>query len=311
MTPPLIRFALLLLLGAASPAVATTCTWTETAADRLLERKVGSLSLKQVDLETAVAKISEASDLPMSFVQLKDSGTIDLDIKEATVREALEALKRSAPGYRYGVIGGRLVFYPLDPLWERTITGISLGPGPRLAVTRALSAELARRVPELSALSGPWVMGNTSSYTYTDIVSVRGPASLLELMLQLLGDRAETFIIFDKRPSWGGPSLSVSSQDQIRELRATAPVTSLRRLGETAQLKVTATLSTGAVKDLTAGACATVYTASNDTVLTVSPDGMVTAKSNGTAEITVSNEHSRAYITFTVSLPSRGEAPPP
>jgi hypothetical protein len=309
MPSPLIRAVLLFLLAAAQPAAAAAidCAWTEAAGNRLLERKVGSLSLKQVDLEVAVAKISEASDLPMSFVQLKDSATIDLDLKEASVREALEALIRRAPGYRYGLIGGRLVFYPLDPLWERTITGISLGPGRRLAITRALSAELARQVPELAALSGPWVMGNTSSYTYTDIVSVRAPASLLDLMLQLLGDRPETYIIFDKRPSWDGPSLSVASQDQIRDLRAAAPVTNLRRRGETAQLKVTATLKTGAVKDLAAGACGTVYTVSNDTVLTVSPDGMVTAKANGTAQVTISNEHARAYITLAVSLPNRGD----
>lgn len=58
---PLGRYALLLLLTAASPATAaTSCTWSETTGDHLLERKVGTLSLKQVGLEAAVAKISEA-----------------------------------------------------------------------------------------------------------------------------------------------------------------------------------------------------------------------------------------------------------
>jgi hypothetical protein len=306
----LIQYAWLALLAAVPPAAPVgSCGWPEATGEHLLERHVGTLSLRHVDFETALAKICDASDVPLSSVQLDDLGMINLELKEANVRDALDALMQQVPTYRYDLIGGRLVVYPRDPLWGRKITDISLGPARRLEINRALVKELARRVPELANLAGPWVMGDTGSYNYNDIVSVHGPASILDLILQLLGNRPSVFIILDRRPG-SHPSLSVATQDQIVSLSARAPTTVLHGRTETAQLDVTATLWTGAVKKLASSACATVYSVADDKVLTVSADGLVAAKGNGTTMVTITNEHSSAFVTFTVSL-SNSEVPRP
>src|ERR1700676_2078703 len=159
-------------LAVAPACAARPCPWPEATGERLLERRVGTLSLAEVGVDKAVAEISSRSDLPLSFIQALPHSTISLELHDASVREALDAVVERAPEFRYGFVGRRLVFYPKEAIWQTRLDNLQLGPGPRLAVTRALAAELARRLPGLAHLAGPWVLGNASSYTYQDVVSV-------------------------------------------------------------------------------------------------------------------------------------------
>ncbi len=299
---PLVAAALQLAQGAAA-----ACSWPEATGERLLARKVGDLSVTLVEVEKAVAEIAKQSDLPMSFIQADSHRKISLTLRDASVRQALDEILRQAPEYRYGLVAERLVLYPHDPIWETRLDNLSLGPGPRFAVTGELAKELSRRLPALAYLSGPWMLGNGNSYTYRDIVSVTGPGSILDLFVQLLGGRPSTFFILDK-PSEVRGSLSVSSMDQLRSLKVTAPTTTFHRSGEAAQLKMTGLLRSGGEKDLSAGACGTVYSVNDDRVVGVTADGLVSAGVNGTAAVTVSNEHSSASIVFEVR---RSDSPAP
>ncbi len=307
LAPRIVGLGLSFFLGA-WPALAGACPWPEAMGQRLLDRRVGTLSLGPVEVEKAIAEICDRSDLPLSFIQAASHRKISLGLHDASVRQALDAVLAQAPEYRYGFVAERLILYPQEPVWQTRLEDISLGPGPRLQVARALAAELARRLPFFAHLSGAWVLGNGDSYTYRDIVTVRGPGSLLELFVQLLGSRPGTFFIFDQ-PTAAGGSLSVSSQDQLRLLKLAAPATTLHDRGETVQLRVIGTLRTGGDKDVSAGACGTVYTVSDDRVLSVSPDGLISARSSGKAEVTASNEHQEDRVTFTVTLPVAPGAP--
>jgi hypothetical protein len=291
------------------PALAGGCPWPEAMGQRLLDRRVGTLSLSLVEVEKAVAEICDRSDLPLSFIQASTHPKISLELHDASVRQALDAVLAQAPEYRYGFVAERLILYPQEPVWQTRLEDISLGPGPRLQVARALAAELARRLPFFAHLSGAFVLGNGKSYTYRDIVTVRGPGSLLDLFVQLLGSRPGTFFIFDK-PTEARANLSVSSQDQLRSLNLVAPATTLRDRGETVQLRVIGTLRTGGDKDVSAGACGTVYTVSDERVLSVGPDGLVSARAGGKAEVTAANEHQENRVTFTVTLPETAPGAP-
>ncbi|HXM71270.1 MAG TPA: Ig-like domain-containing protein, partial [Thermoanaerobaculia bacterium] len=297
-----------LLLGV-SPALAAACPWPEAMGQRLLDRRVGTLSLSLVEVEKAAAEICDRSDLPLSFVQAPSHRKISLELHDASVRQALDAVLAQAPEYRYGFVAERLILYPQEPVWQTRLEDISLGPGPRLQVARSLAAELARRLPFFAHLSGAFVLGNGKSYTYRDIVTVRGPGSLLDLFVQLLGSRPGTFFIFSK-PTEARANLSVSSKDQLRSLKLVAPATTLRNRGETVNLRVIGTLRTGGDKDVSAGACGTVYTVSDERVLSVSPDGLVSAHASGKAEVTASNEHQEDRLTLTVTLPETAPGAP-
>src|SRR5262245_35018127 len=69
----------------------------------------------------------------------------------------------------------------------------------------------------------------------------------------------------------------------------TAPRTTLTSLGETVQLRVTATLSDGATQDVTDPALGAVYQSADSGVATVSEGGLVTAVSKGTVTIFVNH----------------------
>jgi hypothetical protein len=306
------RFALLCvtLLAGAEPAPlpaqlsasrasgAPMCSWPEVSGERLLVRSVDSLSVRVVKVEIALAELGAKVALPLSFIQADPEARVSLDFHRSTIREILDAIVAQAPGYRYRVIASHLVLYPLDPKWEKQVD-LRLGPAPRLQVTRALAEALRKRLPEFSNLAGPWVLGNFRSYNYQDVVTVAGPATVLDLLVQLLGNRPSTFLLLVKEDGWLGPSLSVSSVAQPHSVKLSAAKTILRCQDETTQLRLVGTLAyDGSTKDLTSGACGTTSTVSDERVLTVSPDGLVTRRGSGKAEVFASNEASGDSVTF-------------
>jgi hypothetical protein len=280
-------------------AGAQMCSWPEVSGERLLARPVDSLSARGDKVEIVLAKLdSKIGGLPLSFIQADPEATVSLELRHSTVREVLDAIVAQAPGYRYRVVASHLVLYPRDPKWEMQLD-LALGPAPRLQATRALAEELRRRLPAFADLAGPWVSGDPRSYTYQDMVTVVGPGSVLEILVQLLGNRPSTYLLLVKEDGWLGPSLSVSSIAQLRSIKLSTSKTILRQRDETAQLKLIGTLAfNGAAKNLTAGACGTVYTTSDESVLTVSSNGLVTVRGSGKAQVTASNEHYSDSMTF-------------
>jgi len=274
------------------------------SAGELLERRINALEAREKKVEHVVAILSEKANLPISFIQTDPEEVVSLDLHEITVRQALDAVVARAPRYRYGILSGRLVFYPRDPKWEMRLDDVHLGPGPRVRITRELASELSRRLPAFAKLGGPWVgfAGSGKAYTYQDVVTVAGPSSVLELLVQLLGSRPSTYFFVVKEDGWVGPSLSVSSRDQLQSLKLSAPTETLRPK-ETVQLKLIGTFrQSGITKDLSAGACGTVYKVSDERVLAVSSDGLVSVSGSGTASVSADVERSAAEVKFRVDL---------
>jgi hypothetical protein len=278
---------------------ARVCSWPEVSGERLLTRPVKSLTVHAAKVEIALVELDkEIGGLPLSFIQADPEAKVSLELHRSTVREALDTIVAQAPSYRYRIVADHLVFYPRDPKWE-TRLDLALGPAPRLQATMALAKELRRRLPAFADLAGPWVLGDPRSYTYQDVVTVVGPGSVLELLVQLLGNRPSTYLLLVKEDGWLGPSLSVSSTATLQSIKLSAPKTILRSRGETAQLELIGMLAyDGSAKDLTAGACGTIYTTSDERVVTVSPTGLVTMRGSGQAQVKASNEHSSDSVTF-------------
>jgi hypothetical protein len=281
------------------------CRWLGASGDELLVRRVSQFSVKGADVETAIAELSTRANLPLSFIQEdgKDA-PVTLEMRDATVRQILDELVARTPSYRYSLIAGRLVLYPRDPKWETQIEDIHLGPAPRVQVAHALAKELSRRLPAFADLVGPWVLGDSRAYTYQDQVSVAGPGSVLELLVQLLGNRPSTFLLLDRNERTPFQSLSVSSRDQLETLKLTAPAMVLRRRDETVQLKLVGTLKYGSVSvNLTPGECGTIYEVGDEQVIGVSADGLVTARGNGEASVRARVERLTDQLILKVDLP--------
>lgn len=247
-----------------------------------------------------IAELSERANLPLSFIQARPDTSVSLQLRNVSVRQALEAVVARSSGYRYAVVADRLLVYPRDPKWEIYLDDVHLGPAPRVQLAGALAQEL-RRLPEFTDLVGPWVLGNGRAYTYQDVVSVVGSGSVVEILIKLLGDRPSSFLYLPRKDTW--QTLSVSSRDQLESLIVTSAQQVFRHRGETSQLRVIGQLKDGNVTvDLTQGTCGTIYEVSDRNIITVSSNGEVTAVEEGEAEITVTNERSSARITLKVKI---------
>jgi len=288
-------------------AVASPYTCMEASAEQLLERHVDALSVTGVKVEKAVAELSEMARAPMSFIQAEPEETVSLDLREITVRQALDAIVARAPRYRYGVVSDRLVIYPRDSKWELRLDDVYLGPGPRARITKELADEIRWRLPTFSDLHDSWrgFAGSGKPHTYQDVVLVVWPGSILELLVQLLGSSPSTYFFVVRQDGLPGTGLSTSPINQLQSLQLTAPTTTLRRRDQAVQLKLIGVLEYGGVvKNLTAGACGAFYKVSDDQVLAVDQDGLVTARGSGIARVSAEIERSVAEVTFRVNLPA-------
>ena len=284
------------------------CPWPSESGQRLLDRSLGGpLSFVQATVEDIALDLGKERRVPLSFIDAEAAPRLTFSTRDSTLRELLDRIVTQAPAYRYRFVGSRLVLYPVDPLWETRIDDLRLAPGQRRWVGEALVVELRRRVPALAALNPPWTIGTMDSFVYRDQVSVAGPASLVELFTQVLGDRASATFMVSKR---GGviTTFWLGSVTLIRSLELTAPTTTLRRLGETVQLQLVGTLYDGTRQVLAAAACGAEYITYPPQVLKVSPDGLVTAIGKGEAEVTAFSEDVGATLELRVE-PGRARKP--
>jgi hypothetical protein len=89
-------------------------------------------------------------------------------------------------------------------------------------------------------------------------------------------------------------------------LTLTAPQTTLSNVGQTVQLSVTATYTSGNPQDVTGGSTGTVYRVSNSKLATVSADGLVTAVAPGTVLVQATNEGTQGLLLLQVGFSSSG-----
>jgi hypothetical protein len=252
-----------------------------------------------------VTELQEKRHLPLSFIESDAAPLLTFDLKDGKLRELLEKIVALAPVYRYRFVGARLVLYPVDAQWDMRIN-LRIAPGKRRWVGEALVVELRRRVPALAKLNPPWMFGDPSSFVYQDEVAVTGPASLVELFTQVLGDRASVSFMVSKL---GGKVTTfwLTSEVLIRSLELTGPTLPLKRPGDSAQLSLVATLFDGSRQVLTAAECGTVYGTIDPKVLRVSPSGMVTAAGKGEGVASAISEDVIATITMRVE--AGGQSP--
>jgi hypothetical protein len=293
-------------------AVVAGCPWGAVIGERLLDARVGSFTYTAISVESIRAALVNEHAVPLSFIQAEPEAKVSLDLRDATVRQVLDAVVASAPAYRYGVIHDRLVLFPRDQKWEMRLEGFKLGPADRLTVAIDLADELSRRVPALAGLLPPTyvVMGRVGSI-YRDVVTVASPGTILELLAQLLGQRPSAVFSLD-RDRWGHQQLDLASTQLLPSFVLTAPTTTLRNRADTVQLKVLGKLrGVGEPLDFTAGSCGTTYSSGDEKVVAVSADGLVSVRGSGRATVSARNDNSLSALAFTVTLPATREGPPP
>jgi len=293
---------------------AAPCAWTDDGAQRALARGLAELSVHDETILSVAERLYNDHGVPLSFIESDDDPKISFAMSRPTVQGVLEKLVELAPVYRYATIAGHLVLYPRSAKWDARLEGLRIGPGPRDRVASKLTNEIERRLPAFGRL-GTWFEGNHNSYVFLDQVSVVGSGSVVELLVQLLGARPSAIFSIQKPPQFTSPMLSLGGVPYWQALKLTSAAQVLHP-GEKVQLKVMGILLDGRHRDVTAGACGTVYLVSLEHVVTVSADGLVTASGTGETWVVARNAEQVDTLGIQVAKPGStvtggSVAPPP
>jgi hypothetical protein len=289
------------------PLGAPGCPWPQLSGQHLLERRLGRILFANTRVSEITRALVHRYGVPLSFIEASSLARVTVALPSCTLRQLLDKIVTGAPTYRYGFLGPHLVLYSTEPQWQTRIEHIHLPTGGRLSVSIDLVKLLRSQVPALARFQPPgyFVIGNPDPPIYGDPVQIDGPATVMELFAQLLGQR--TSAVFSVASLRGTGALGLDTANLVNSLKVTASKKVLSQSGETVQLRVTGLISDGTLQDLTSGSCGTSYTAMNAR-LQVSRDGLVTAISPGTAMVFVGFENEGKLIRFEVAPPGAARA---
>lgn len=160
---------------------------------------------------------------------------------------------------------------------------------------RCVVSVLNRTVPVKA--DGSWVLPNIPS----NIGRVRARATCLENGLTRSGE-SEYFVV----PRFGVVKVPEIRFDAVTtvpsRILVSAPLATLRGVGESVQLTTTATYPGGGRADVSASSRGTNYTASNAAVASVGEDGLVTAHASGVVIVTAINDGASGLLRVSVVL---------
>ncbi len=294
----------------------TNCNWVALSADNLLGQRLGTIELRDGDLTAVFEHILSDRGVPVSYIEAEDHPPITLRLTNPTVRELLDALISQSPTYRYGFLHQHLVFYPRVPPYESLLAGMVLPALPRLSASYRMVKELKKRYSEFAKLQPPILVGDPQDFLFTDGVIVTKPTSVLDGLVQLLGNRPSAcFSVTHKR--WTGLSVSegLSYLDlfyvRVLEKVEVKPILTLVRAGDVIPLSVRATFVAGGEQDVTSASCGTTYYAAYPERTAVDEKGVMRALAPGNAVIVVRNEMETISLPFTVVAGTTATAPHP
>jgi hypothetical protein len=169
----------------------------------------GADGMPVVDL---IQRLRESVGAPVNVVERRDSAGVRWTTADAETRQrALEArdvealldlLVARSSGYTWRAVEQHTVVYPVDePAWLERLEHDNPIAGPRLDAASEFVETVTRHVPALGDLAAPPMRGDPDAPIFMDPVSPRSGASILEQLVQLLGDDDRLAFTVERGPS--------------------------------------------------------------------------------------------------------------
>lgn len=112
---------------------------------------------------------------------------------------ALDALRAKSGGrYRWVRAGRRYVVYPDEPAWDIIVRGVNILGRPRIDAAASYLDAVRAQVPALADIVGPGVIGDPRAPLYSQTVSLTQEASVVEHLVQLLGDAQNVAFLIER-----------------------------------------------------------------------------------------------------------------
>lgn len=180
----------------------------ELWSKNLLERRI-TISVMRVPVGEFIRKLRKEYGIHISFIEASDSKVQNLtvDLKGVSLATLLEKVVSQAPSYKFQVVDKRLVLYPKSPKYKLVVKGVAITNIERLEAAYRYTAQLNQQIPEFKELVGPQVLGNPRHFVFTDRVSLSKEGTVLEHLVQLLGQNESVVFSVIKAKS-GVPMLT-------------------------------------------------------------------------------------------------------
>jgi hypothetical protein len=176
-------------------------------ANTSLQQNV-SISVAGASVREIVAQLNGKDRVPLSFIEDDQTRTLTLVSASVTVRALLEQIAVQTGSYRFEVVKDRLVLLPDDPKYKLEVGDIGIEKEPRIAAVQAYVRALKQRYPSLfgTFLAMP-LLGDPRSPTFTDHVTLSRSGTVLEHLVELLGENPRIVFLIVHSKS-GAPILT-------------------------------------------------------------------------------------------------------
>jgi len=176
----------------------------KSSSRQQLDQRV-SVSARNESIYEVVKALRSDYKVPLCFVEPDIHTTaqkkVSLDLHDVSLKAALDGIVSQAPFVKYKQVNGRLVVFPDERKYFLPMT-VDLENLDRIDAVDAYIRKLADRYPsEFGNLVGPTMTGFPGAPRYTDKITIKGTATVLDQLVQLLGDNPK--VIFTIM-SWKG-----------------------------------------------------------------------------------------------------------
>lgn len=279
--------------AAASPATVASvseCSWPGPSPEWVLAM---NLTVEEMSgtLGKDIIALFHRQGIPVSFFSRPDGDPpISLVvIKGMTVQEALEEIVRQAPGYRYGVVDGKVVIFPVGDEYDVPISVTRTGTVTRAAAYIHLLRQLKTGSEALQDMAAPVLRG--PNLLHRDLVEIGGAHSVVEHMTSLVRERGSAaFLVWCGEDRRLGGILHVALAWIPLVERIDVAVPAVVEPGAAFVVAVTATLVDGSVVRLAGPGCGVEYSPSKDGIVEIDEAGQGVARAEGTVNITIRYE---------------------
>lgn len=183
-------FLLLIATGEihrASDVIADAQLSQQPLVKNVLEKKI-TISMADTSVYDIIQLLRMKYNVPISFIDAEEKQKITVDLKDASLRTVLEKVISSSPIYDYRIINERLVLYPKVPKYNFIVNDVDINMMKRLEAANKYVSQLNHQFPEFMDLVGPPVLGNPQHPVFIDKVSLKRESTVLEHLVQLLGE---------------------------------------------------------------------------------------------------------------------------
>jgi hypothetical protein len=180
------------------------------AAEDVLARRI-SITAADQPLAAIVERLRAAEHLPLSFIEDAAVGRVSAEFHDVPARWALQVLLARIRNYQCLVGNGRVVIASNDPAYRATLHAFPDTRLPPWTTMHLYYGRLGEAIPAFRDLKVPWdptVDPRLRSDEHE--VTLSPDATVLEHLVQLLGDIPEAFFTIRRLPS-GGRELSLGA----------------------------------------------------------------------------------------------------